>query len=1289
MKKEGMKIEAHEVSEIIPATEHGHSIAELIEIASRYGYKLKGLRLSLSQLSQIPLPAIVQVKSKRGHYWVIEEASGESLRLYDPQSQRRFSQTPKEFSKQWSGIVLISASKAERRTPGEVLSTRQMREYQGGCCGVPRPESDLGDPAPEEGCPKGSPVWRINKINMNFYLTDIPLWYDPPIGPPVRIQLSYNSQSSIAYYEPFGNKWMFNYGSYLVEDPSGDVTVFMPDGRRDVYSPDGQGGYTRPFGVFNTLRKIADNHYELEFPDGTVYVYNIPEGTNSLQPLLVEIRDAYGQKLTFGYNTDVQLTTITDALGRVTSITYNTDSLITQVTDPFGRTALFEYDANRNLIKITDMGGYWTELSYDQDVYITRIEDASGRWDIYTEPSDGDPAGADLYPPPGGPLWESYRITITNPLGKKEEYFYYGGCDEYTCDGYTWYVSPRDYIPYIDENTNNFNSNVPKTRYFLTQVSGKGKIYQVLYPEGGSIYYDYDLNGNITSISDDHPYTIQYTYNDMGRITSITDAKNITTTINYYPNNVDILSIVNELGTISLTYNDAHDITSITDRLSNTTTYTYNTYGQLTSIVEAQGSPLERKTEFLYDSTTYELTELKRAGNTILTFTHDQIGRIKTITDARGVTLTYDYDNLDRVTKITYPDQKSITISYASCCPNLIESITDRSGRTTSYEYDALGRLIKATDPAGRITRYNYDANGNLIELIDPNNNVTTFEYDKSNRLIKKTYPDGKFITYEYDYADLLTRVMTSRNIEKLYSYDENHNLIDITYSDITSPVSFTYDNYNRLIEIADWTNIYQYTYDANNRLTQIDGPWANDTITFEYNELGQLTAIISEGGQRINYNYDALGRLKTIQVGTDTFTYTYTGANPLIQSLTRPNGSVTEYIYNDPLKRLTEINNKDSSQQIINKHAFTYNNLDLIGTETITTGLSLPSFQEGLTTYNYNNLNQLLSSTNPDRLFTYDADGNMTKGYTPEGYQFTAYYDAENRLKTIQYTDSNNVVHKTKYLYSGDGLLARIKKYENGSLVSDVRIVRAGFLPIQERDANNNVIREYIWGIDKGGGIEGLLSMIQNGQRYYYLYDGKGNVNAVIDGNQQVVASYRYDPFGVLLAKAGTLDQPFRFSTKRYDEATGLYYYGYRFYNPIIGRWLTRDPLGELGGINLYGFVGNNPVNFYDPLGLYSFRQFLQETATYSGVAAIASALTPGGQMAFFVFSGISAGATGLEIVLYSEHPYIDTLRESIKMMLPVKKPYDMFTGQAIDITADKLKEVIDRNQRACDKNE
>jgi RHS repeat-associated protein len=123
------------------------------------------------------------------------------------------------------------------------------------------------------------------------------------------------------------------------------------------------------------------------------------------------------------------------------------------------------------------------------------------------------------------------------------------------------------------------------------------------------------------------------------------------------------------------------------------------------------------------------------------------------------------------------------------------------------------------------------------------------------------------------------------------------------------------------------------------------------------------------------------------------------------------------------------------------------------------------------------------------------------------------------------------------------------------------------------------------------GGGIGGLLNLKQGGQDYSYLYDGKGNVSALINSTQQVVASYAYDPFGQQMKETSTIDQPYRFSTKEAQTGTGQYYYGYRFYDSCSGKWTTRDPLGEAGGLNLYQAVGNNAVNFVDPLGLDWFK--------------------------------------------------------------------------------------------------
>ncbi len=1014
-------------------------------------------------------------------------------------------------------------------------------------------------------------------VSMNLFAADTPLWYEPPIGPPVRISLSYNSQSSIANNQPFGNKWQLNYAGYLVVDTGGQVTIFMPDGKNDVYSPDGSGGYTRPFGVFNTLTKLADNHFTLRFPDDTVYEYDIPAGTTSLQPFLVKISDRYGQSLTFGYNTDVHLATIADALGQVTTITY-TNGLASSVTDPFGRSATFEYDASNNLTKITDMGGYWTSLTYDQNVYLTSLANSRGTWQFYTEPADGINNGSNPYPAPGATMWQNYRVTVTNGLGGKEEYHYNG------YSYYSWHVSPRYYITYVNSSTNNYASGVPKNKYYFTTVGGKGKVSQILNPDGGYTTFTYDsATGKPYSIRDSHYHTVSYTYNAMGRATSITDAKLKTTTMTYAPNNVDLTGISNGLGAVSMGYNSSHDMTFRTNRLGKTTGYVYNGFGQATTITD----PLNTVTSFTYydaaASTKYRMKDITRDGKTLYSFTYDSIGRALTRTDPTGLTLMYGYNNLNQVTTITYPDLKEEVFTYSPCCPRLLDSYTDRGGRTTYYTYDALRRLTEVKQPDNTLIKYEYDADGNLTKLTDPKNNVTTFDYDTMKRLTKKTYADGKYETGSYDGEGLLTAKANARDVAAgrttaTYSYDENHNLTGITYTDGTPNVSYGYDDYNRVIARGDGAGAWGYAYDAELRLLTTDGPWENDTVTYAYDDNGRRTSVQPQGGETVGYSYDALGRLSGIMPGSRSFGYTYPSSSPspLPASLTRPNESFTTYQYDT----LLEIAN-NSSQQLINADAFTYNGRDMRDTETTTNGTPITNIAAKLTTYNYSNINQLLSTLGPIQAFVYDADGNMTTGYTPDGYAYTATYDAENRLKTIDY--NNGAAHHTDFYYSADGFLAR--QVVDGV---ETRFVRSGYSLLQERDGSNNVNRAYVWDPKAPGGIGGLLELSQGGQQYSYLFDGKGNVSSLIDGSQAPSASYTYDEFGNLMVKSGTLDQPYRFSTKPYDEKTGLSYYGYRFYAPTSGRWINRDPLGEKGGINLYGFVQNNPVNYADPLGLW-----------------------------------------------------------------------------------------------------
>ncbi len=246
---------------------------------------------------------------------------------------------------------------------------------------------------------------------------------------------------------------------------------------------------------------------------------------------------------------------------------------------------------------------------------------------------------------------------------------------------------------------------------------------------------------------------------------------------------------------------------------------------------------------------------------------------------------------------------------------------------------------------------------------------------------------------------------------------------------------------------------------------------------------------------------------------------------------------------------------------------------------------------------------------------YTPDADGNLTQDGR---WDYT--WDAENRLIVMK-TRSGiaGPVRRLEFEYDCFGRRIRKRVYDalsGGNLLLERKFVYSGWNVLAEMDGSNNLVRSYAWGLDLSGtsqgagGVGGLLYVKPaGGVAHFCAYDGNGNVMALVDGaTGNSSAEYEYGAFGETIRMTGTLAtaNPFRLSTKYCDDETDFYYYGYRYYNPSTGRWPSRDPIGERGGGNLYGFVGNDPVNFIDPLGLYEvdvhkyLTQFLAEKAGF-----------------------------------------------------------------------------------------
>jgi RHS repeat-associated protein len=945
------------------------------------------------------------------------------------------------------------------------------------------------------------------------------------------------------------------------------------------------------------------------------------EGEVTYPPMYLSSQeDEYGNAVTYERDENGRLLSMTDANGNTTTVTYDDDGHVTQIEDAFGRILSYTYDEAGRLASQTDISGQTTTYTYDDQNRITSMTGALGTTSYTYEGTEGGDGGTSGYSAPGEPMGYAKRTTVEYPDGSKAEYFYDG-------NGNYWYVAPEDYVEYTSEH-NNSSEDVPKTKWKVEEVAGQAKITETTSPSGARTSYEFDGDtGELIGTTDPLGNESGATYNDQGNPLTMTGPDGKTLTLVYAENGEDVTAVKDpENNTVATyTYNDKHQILTATDADDNTTTNTYTTWGDPETVTDAAG----KTTTYHYDDDRL-LTSIDVEGDTIVSYTYDSRQRVKTQTDASGFTVTYDYDDADRVIKTTYPDGTHEDVSYAACCGAMGDKpayVTDRSGRGTEYDYDAMGRPIRVTDTAGNQVEYEYDLNGNLTRLVDSNNNATRFEYNADGLVSRKIYADDTYETYTYDDAGNLIGHRDAMGNVVNYAYDEAGRLTTIDYPH-DADVTYTYDALGRVAASTDGIGTTEYSYDDLGRLISEDGPWDDDTITYTYDTLGRRTALGINGTTQASYAYDDLDRLTSVTKGTSTFGYTYDGASDMLTQLTLPGGAKTEYSY-DTMQRLTGVQSlKSDATTNISNFVYGYNDRDVRTSVEKTLGAGSTQ----TINYTYDDIDQLTheqsTETTPllDKEYSYDAMGNRTSSsvsgtstsYASNdlnqitqasvgGVDTEINYDANGNMiavgtKQFAYNDADELTTvvvpgetKSEFTYDSQGRKRISTEYTWDAAANDgagdwvqsdqTKYIYDGMDLVQERGADGTVKASYV----RDGNIGGVLSMTNADGTFYYHYDGNGNVVALTDASDNIVAQYSYDAYGNLLSSSGSEadKNPFRFSSKYYDGYTGLYDYGLRHYDAALGRWINRDPIAEQGGLNLYGMVLNNPINKIDSYGL------------------------------------------------------------------------------------------------------
>jgi RHS repeat-associated protein len=927
-------------------------------------------------------------------------------------------------------------------------------------------------------------------------------------------------------------------------------------------------GAANLFDIFLTGDRNPYTYMELILPDGGRIRYNrISSGTSYTDAVYVHSSSTtgfYGSKISWVGTTSGHWA-LTFKNGTIYSFpdsehaTNWQGAALISIADRYGNAVMLTRDSNSNLVQINTQSGSQIQLTYDSSGRVTQALDNIGRTVSYTYDT-------------GGRLY-----TVTDAKGGVTTYTYDSNNNMLTI------TDPRN-ITYL---TNQYDSN----NRVILQTLADGNTYQFSYTlttntsqshfvtlgggyTGGGPGIDiagfracsgcqeaYTPEISETDVTDQRGYVRKVLFGSNGYISSDTHAYGQsvaqTVTYQYFPDNL---------------------LQSYTDALSRTTAYVYDANANTTQVTKLSGTSNAVTTNFTYESTYNQLASVTDPLSHTTTYGHDTNVNLTPITDTLSHQTTFTYNSQGQVVSATDSLGDTTKFGYAQ---GLLAQTVDALGRATTKSVDAVGRVVGITDPAGSSTQIAYDALNEVTSTTDALGNVTSFTYDGNGNLLTVTDANSHATTYTYDNMDRLYTRKDALNNTETYIYDAAGNLS--TFTDRRGKVtSYTYDPLNRRTLAGfntqtgpTYDSTITYSYDAGNRLSSVVDSVAGTitptfdnldrltqevssqgTVSYAYDAAGRRTSMTVAGQTAVNYSYDNANRLTGMTQGTSTsVSFAYDNANRR-SSLTLPNSVVISYAY-DTGSQLTGITYTNGSTTLGNL-IYSY---DLAGRRTGVGGtyaqVELPA---AISTTAYNANNQL--TTWGTASLYYDANGNMTSDGTNS---YT--WNARNQLASMNFSN-------VSFQYDGHG--RRTGKTISGATTN---YLYDGANTVQEL-SGTTVTANLL-----SGGIDEVLMRTDSNGAANFLTDALGSTIALTNSSGSTLASYAYEPFGNTTVTSGSSANSYQY-TGRENNGTGVYFNRGRYYSPTLQRFVSEDPIGIAGGINLYAYAGNDPIDFSDPFG-------------------------------------------------------------------------------------------------------
>ena len=990
--------------------------------------------------------------------------------------------------------------------------------------------------------------------------------------------------------------------AWRMEERGKAFVLHAGDGRRmEVPRLRGSGMWARAgnWGV------VPSQQYQVIRPGNEFLHYFSPVEPESKQYKLDFVEYRRRGRISLQYD-GPRLARAIDTVGRVILFEGTAGDRIASISvpDPKGRTIVFAryaYDDAGNLVACADADGNVTRYAYDDEHRLVRLGYPSGlayhfvydRASRCIETWGAFAGGADRALAPDAPK------TLRDGTRAK-------GIHHCRLDYHSRFTDVTDSV-----------------RMQRFAAGPGGKIAKAVDARGGVTTRAFDEGGRVTSVTDPSGATWTYEYDDSGNVIGETDPEGAHVTVERDEAGREVKLVDPAGGVVQIGRDDAGEVTEIVDQGGGTQRFVHDGRGQVEQVVDERGGahrfeldahaneitrthPSGAVERYTFDHWGRPLTH-EIDGRGARRFLHSDSGWLLSVVDALGRIFSWEYDSMGNVVREAAPDGSSEAYEYGGLSwrtrilradgtdvrlaynrEGWLQTVTNERGETYELERDATGRVIRETDFIGCTTTYGRDPNGR-VQSYEDGSGKHMLTHSPSGRLVQEEGPDENVRAYAYDKRGELVSALADGN-------------------------GFSWERGPTGMIVREELTVRGRTY----------------VVESARDKSGDRQALRTSLGHELRTRRDALGKVtelwvadqRTVAITRDPF------GVPVRRDFGRGGAVVDEYDAEFRLRRRKLVRAGTETPSAVEPDwvGARLGGLDCVYEYTLAGEVRTVSSSDGLSVeYEYDVRRNLLSrrtNGHSDASFSADASHNYSekgpnakpssfgRGNLLLGYgEWQCRYDARGYLvekrRAVLGLSREEV---TRYEWNPWGYLRAVALPDGARVEFDYdpfarrlakRVVREG--EVVER-------HDYVWDlvsmvhdvkIDPSGHaaststylFEDDTDDVPIGHRHghewvHYVADVTGAPDAIVDGAGAVLGRLSRTPFGRAELVGGQVSTPFRFPGQQEDPETGLHYNRFRYYDPDAGRYISPDPIGLTGGLNLYEY-GPNPIGWVDPMGL------------------------------------------------------------------------------------------------------